>query len=278
MSADYWVEIGRDDERLGAGFLLTKRYVLTALHCLKGTSPGDDEVRISFPGVSGQGVPGRVSERAKEADLALVEVLERLPLIVPVPDRCAAGDLWHGPYRPRDSDPYLGGTVSSESVEYRCESGSVIEALQLAVREDFGDYSGYSGGPIERVVRDTRQSAKNGGVVGILLEQYPDRKEVKRASRTLFAATIAEAVRRFDCFDVRNLLDLLHPAPLAEPTVTDSNMADRNRSDLETDIAYAKRLLQFIHECGVERYLDAPEVTTFKVRILENLIDGGRRE
>lgn len=277
MSTDYWVEIRRDDRLLGAGFLLTKRYVLTALHCLKDVSPGDDNVRIFFPGAADQGVPARVGERSHEADLALVEVLERLPLEVPpLADCCTAGDRWHGPYRPRHSDPYLGGTVACESVKYQCESGSVIEALQLAVREDFGDYSGYSGGPVERAVLGTQDSTDNAGVVGILIEQYPDRRNAERASRTLFAATIAEVVRRFDSFDFGHLINLVHPEPVTKPTVAASNPTVRSK--VETDIDSAEQKLQALQKWGETGLLDASQVATYKARVAENLIDGSRPE
>lgn len=71
-----------------------------------------------------------------------------------------------------------------------------------------GDYSGYSGGPVETSAPD-RQPV----VVGILLEQVPDRADVGRNANVLFSATIKEAMQRFDHFDVLHLLDVLRPAP-----------------------------------------------------------------
>ncbi len=46
--SEYWVEISQHGIRLGAGFLLAKRFVLTALHCLHSCASGNDKVELSF--------------------------------------------------------------------------------------------------------------------------------------------------------------------------------------------------------------------------------------
>lgn len=204
--SEYWVEISQHGRRLGAGFLLAKRFVLTALHCLNGCTDDTDKVDLSF--ATGDKVPGFVCERARGADLALIALSESgtCPVSVPFPDRCAAGDSWRAPYRPSIADPYLSGAVQHGSVRYQCEGGEPIEALQLGCEEPVGDYSGYSGGPVER-----NQEAVGRTVLGVLIEQYPDRQIPGRASGVLFAATIAEALARFDYFDVWHLYGALCP-------------------------------------------------------------------
>jgi S1-C subfamily serine protease len=67
----YWVDIYQAKQRLGGGFLLTRRFVLTALHCLRGLSV-DESVGIEL--ADGARVEGRVCRQDKEADLALVEI------------------------------------------------------------------------------------------------------------------------------------------------------------------------------------------------------------
>ncbi|WP_167532650.1 S1 family peptidase [Streptomyces alboniger] len=70
----YWVRIHEGESHLGAGFLLTRSFVLTALHVVSGAS-GDD-VRLDLHLPDGKRVPGRLCDRIEESDLALVAVLD----------------------------------------------------------------------------------------------------------------------------------------------------------------------------------------------------------
>ena len=148
--SDYWIEISQHGARLGAGFLLTRRYALTAFHCLRELPSDDEQLELSFAG--GEVGPGRVHERSPEADLALIDILKphESPVVLPNADRASRGDSWSAPYRPGPSDPYLSGDVLSGGMPYVCEAGNSIEALQLDCSQHLGDYSGYSGGPVER--------------------------------------------------------------------------------------------------------------------------------
>ena len=77
-SDDYWVEICQHGARLGAGFLLTRCYAITAFHCLTNMEPGDDSVDVTF--ATGETLPGRVYRRSPEADLALIDI-PKLPIL-----------------------------------------------------------------------------------------------------------------------------------------------------------------------------------------------------
>ena len=72
-STDYWMEIFRQDSRLGAGFLLNQHHALTAFHCVRSAEPGE-HLELSF--ATGEKIPGRVCEHARGADLALIDLLK----------------------------------------------------------------------------------------------------------------------------------------------------------------------------------------------------------
>ncbi|ARX80660.1 hypothetical protein SMD44_00058 [Streptomyces alboflavus] len=203
----YWVDLYQAQRHLGGGFLLTRRFVLTALHCLRGLAV-DEYVGIQL--ADGERVEGRVCRQDKEADLALVEIGAGHQVTLPIPaaDIAHDGDRWRGPYRPAAHEAHLSGRVSAGAAPHLCVGGATIEALQLTADQHLGDYSGYSGGPVEGVGEGgTQQPA----VVGILIEQAPDRIVEARAANVLFAATIREAIRRFDHLDVVHLIDVLKP-------------------------------------------------------------------
>ncbi|MFE0363693.1 S1 family peptidase [Streptomyces griseoaurantiacus] len=212
----YWVELYQAQQRLGGGFLVTRRFILTALHCLRNLSTLDEELDILL--ADNTQVRGQVCRRDKDADLALIEISAHCEISHRVPAAGVARDSrrWRGPYRPAENDVELSGQIDRGAVSYLCEGGASIEALQLTADQCLGDYSGYSGGPVETFVPD-RQPV----VVGILLEQVPDRADTSRNANVLFAATMKEAMQRFDQFDVLHLMDVLRPPPperLAPPS------------------------------------------------------------
>jgi hypothetical protein len=226
----YWFEFFQGDKRLGVGFFLTRCYALTALHCLRGIAADDDVLDIWL--TDGDKVQGRVHRRSIEADLALIDVprVGDTAHLTPNLGRAGNGEEWRNPYRPSNSHVYLSGKVAEFGIIYRCVGGANIEAVQLECNQPIGDYAGYSGSPVELNHPGGDQMA-----IGILLEQYPDQFQAgegfQRASNVLFAATLAEAYRRFDCFDTEHLVNVLNPSSGNEPKR--SAIGARTPPDLE---------------------------------------------
>jgi hypothetical protein len=170
-------------------------------------------------------------------------------------------------------------------MRYRCEAGHEIEALQLGCSQRLGDYSGYSGGPVERHV-----TGREPALVGVLLEQYPDRQTVDRASDVLFAATIAEALRRFDCLGVGHLMKVLFADDQASQQYLTAPAADRrdaaeslqepkgshssrSSSSLESTIAAANSLFDALGEWASSGILDPTHVSLLALRVASRVVE-----
>ncbi|MGW7387099.1 serine protease [Streptomyces sp. NPDC054794] len=259
---DYAVDIRQGDVYLGAGFLLTRCYVLTANHCLSALSRQDDQVTVCFE--SGSSLEGCVRRRVAEADLAIVEILrpQDVPFGLPNADHARRGDRWRGLHRPTTSDPDLGGLVDAYGVKYHCEGGEIVEAVQLLVEQTLGDYAGYSGGPVEKTT-----PGSDGAVIGILIEQYLDRQDARRSANVLFAATIHEAMSRFEYFRTGHLRRVLEGRP-EQQTVgacgTDVSM------DVEMD--RTETLLIRLKEWSDRGLLDPAQVVSLAGRAVKALI------
>jgi hypothetical protein len=175
--------LSADSVHIGGGVLLTSYLVVTANHCLRNAQIGDSiDIRIG-----GEPVIGKLVERAVLHDLALLEIPRPMP---PVESAYARrGDAWFGPVRRNMTDPELSGTVVGR-LEYECEAGGSLLAVQLVTLVDIGQYEGYSGGPVYRLPEE------NPAAIGVLLEQFPDQGS-PRNTNTLFAACISEPFRLF---------------------------------------------------------------------------------
>lgn len=159
----------------------------------------------------------------------------------------------------------------SESITYRCERGSLIEALQLGCTAHLSEYSGYSGGPVQRDA-----PGKNEAVLGMMLEQYPDRQDPERYSNVLFAATVAEVLRAFSTFEAINLVNMLNAdhakhqdsstgsAPIGRPA---------SRPVLRSRTARTEYLLTTLDEWGKRGLVDPLAVPELQRDVIQRLID-----
>ncbi|EPH44988.1 serine protease [Streptomyces aurantiacus] len=303
----YWVDLHRAEQRLGGGFLLTNWLVLTALHCLRGLARIDERVdvvldqRVDVVLADGRRLAAHVSRLDAEADLALVSITspQRAAPQIPKSGPARIGGRWRGPYRPAANDVELSGRIDTRAAAYLCEGGGVIEALQLSADQILGDYSGYSGGPVEDTTStdghtpDQNGSKQDAVVVGILLEQAPDRAAADRAANVLFAATIAEAMRRFNYLDVAHLVDVLRPPRDVESAGASAVSPQPARGATTNPVtipvtdpgtnsmaAKADELLETIQEWAAQGVMDAAQISelTFMVakrKIQAELGEGG---
>jgi Trypsin-like peptidase domain len=246
---------------------LTGCYVLTAYHCLGNFLPGSEDVEITFEG--GEVLAGRVLRCSPEADLALIDVPKSgNGPVIPRADRASAGQEWRNPYRPSRSHAVLSGKVEATPVTYQCEGGDSVEAMQLGCVQDLGDYTGYSGSPIEG-----GQPDEDSKLFGILIEQYPEhypyQAETRSASAVLFAATISEVFRRFDCFDLGHLMSLL-PSSAPDDVSGTFKTSDRPAAvgHLQS-IAIADAKIEALDGWQKRGLLDEQYVTALKLRVIE---------
>jgi hypothetical protein len=115
---------------------------------------------------------------------------------------------------------------------------------------------------------------------GVLIEQYPEHYPnhggPRPASAVLFAATISEVFRRFDCFDVGHLISLL---PSSSGS-TDLTMPVEKRrpllnDDVEARIGTADAMIQALDGWQKRGLIDEQYVTALKLKVVEQQLLGG---
>lgn len=187
----------------GGAFLLTRRFALTASHCLpprgQQTAVGDgDEDVLHLTATDGAfGLSATVAEIV--GDLALLDIADFAlnPAVGPhIPINLAPqkGDSWSAPYRPTVAHPELSGTISNPDLPFQCADGSNFPVLQLTPVTGLKDHSGYSGGP----VLSGLQAETAGDLAGILIEQFIDVANNDLSADALFAIRLSVVHERFD--------------------------------------------------------------------------------
>ncbi|MFI6013315.1 serine protease [Streptomyces sp. NPDC051243] len=278
---EYWVRIREGDRCLGAGFLITRAYVVTALHCLRWRSPGNLRFDLQLP--DGRSVLGRLREEIKDADLALIAVEDAethgLPAASPTDwPRPEVG--WRGTYCPPGEGTRLSGRVTHEPVDYDSAAGGVFKAVQLTVDQQLGTYDGYSGSPVdtkpgEQAGQPSHEGQAERPVVGILMEERLDRADSSKVSNVLIAASVLHAVHRFRQFSVGYLEhQVCVPEQRRDDRVPEQADEDRTAQNLTSTDLHLRQLQKWEEE-GVLSQAEAAEERRWALRDLRRRLAGG---
>ncbi len=252
MAEGYWVDLHTGEgARLGAGFYITRRFLLTAEHCLQPLPPDHRTVMITHE--DGWSATGEVCERRPAVDLALIRRVDAdFPRLPPPADLCASGDRWRSPNRPHPSDPHLNGVVDEPSAQFECVGGGTLDALQLRSELDLGSFSGYSGSAVER-------TGDQPALVGVLQEQYFDRYDGQRATNVLFAVTMHAAMEQFAGY-----FDRATPEPGSPVTAS---------VDVAAALAAHTAVLEQARDWLAQGLLSPTEVQLIQVDIARSVVD-----
>lgn len=264
----YWVDVFQGARWRGAGFFVLPRIVLTARHCLPDGARQGDVVDVRCG--DGKVIPGVVRLPSDQVDLALVELSHEpdIPAALPRADRSARDEAWSNPYRPELNFPFLSGEVDDPSVAFLGADESQVEALQLNCRQALGDYSGYSGSPVERADRT------DPALLGILVEQFPDRQDPDRASEVLFAVTMLEVLQRFDYFGLGHLVDLLTPRRAARPARAPDPEPGTARASMSERVAAAAQFSEWVLPLAEGGYLERDTVNLLLLQVAKDIVAG----
>jgi hypothetical protein len=283
----YWVHIEEGRRHLGAGVLITRGFVLTALHCLRTLSATDARVDLILP--DERRVTGRVCDSIKEADLALIAVenahAHGLPPAPPA-DWPRPQVRWKGSYRPPREHTRLSGTVTHAPIRYRNAAGGEFVGLELVVDQLLGDFSGYSGSPVNAEPHETGEPRASGErpwrVVGILMEQELGRAD-SSGCNVLYAASLRHAMDLFPHFDVARLVKEATGVPLSipEPISPSAEESDgKAQVGLLGPTADADAILKALRQWEEGGEITAREAADHRGRVLRKLGDqllGGDR-
>ena len=211
-------------EDVGSGFAITPRRALTAGHVVRDATkkmvgggrgdaarpPGptleyvlDCGEPAEVPGVvvyqpeGDDPIPVTRIEVSTMLDVGVLHLQRPAPAVLLV-GPITAGTEWRVETRPKASDPALTGMVTDAHRRLQNQCGKETTLIQLGVREELGDYQGYSGSP----VTSPPVGGLPGRVLGVLVEQglwriNPELGRPAPVANVLFAAPIDRVLTEF---------------------------------------------------------------------------------
>jgi WD40 repeat protein len=165
--------------------------------CDRG-EPGIVRAVVEYHPEGGDPIPVTRIEVNTGMDVALLRLQRPAPAML-MAGPVTIGAQWRVETRPQASDPTLTGTVTDPHRRLRNQQGKETTLIQLLVREELGDYQGYSGSP----VISQPAGGEQGHLLGVLVEQQrwrisPQLGQPAPVANVLFAAPISEVLAEFD--------------------------------------------------------------------------------
>ena len=271
FEAAYWGRLLSGKRTLGGCFLLSTQYAITAAHCLDGVKDEDSTLAIVLG--EARKVPARLRDRNRSRDLAVLELDpdDTADILLAAPAPCLVSDPWIGQFRERFSEPKIAGSVTCARMPLLNASGELVEVAQLESSVDLADYSGYSGGPVER------NDGKSVTVLhGVVVEQTFERGATKRAANLVFAATIAEIYRTFQWLRVADVLGIDEPGhdshARSDDIASQRDASQLTAESLDESPATIDIVLEYIKDTSTIDVLTHPGVSTLRIQVLRSII------
>ena len=159
--------------------------------------PSPVEAEVEYRPEDDEPIPVTRIEVNSRLDVAVLYLQRPAPAVLPV-GPVAIGAEWRVETQPKPSDPALTGTVTDAHRRLRNQRGEETTLIQLWVREELGDYQGYSGSPVTTLP----DGGVPGPVIGVLVEQSrwrisPQLGQPVPVANVLFAAPIDHVLSEF---------------------------------------------------------------------------------
>ena len=255
---EYWVAISQGGVLRGAGFFVTRHYVVTAEGCLGGVGLGGEIELRTAQGLALRGYVDEVTE-----GLALVHVMAAPEADYPTPraDRAVKGDDWYAPYRPSPAHARLSGHVD-DVVQGRRS----LTVLELAPEEPqaAGRAEEYAGGPVQR-----HGAGLEAAVLGVLLTADHARELRGGQGCPLAAGDLGAVIDSFDALNPRRLLGLLTDGP---PPSTEPSPAAARRARVEDTLDLTELSLRRLKDWARAGLVEEVDLPPYRIELLETVV------